>query len=720
MKKFTLLIASLFIAIGAMAQAELDGKYVTFTNVQQDGTERSLYVNTSGALTISNDPATSLGEYALFKCELQDNGKYTFFNEKANVYMIWRNAGTGGYDGGDGTMASYNETYCDWTLNASTNYSGGYYIVSKRANGTTDGSLIIMATGVFDAYGNSEGWSGTYSNVFKIEEATVAETIDITYEFTYNGVVKEDYTHVASATVGEVFPAFMVEFPYGITATKPEGNVEASYEGQTFTIELEENLPFVAADSYENITHWYYMTIHTTVKYLYHEAGQTNIPLTVATKPAAEAKYAWAFVGNPFDGYRIYNYAAGADMVLSSSTTMAGTDGGGTYPVMTALPVADGNNELLWVATASSHGTNGFFLAQKGFANNRMNNRDNKLAYWTGGADAGSTFQVSRCIVPGGYYRISYDNSGTEYYMQGVASSVKGCAFTTETDAKSIWYYGNNRLLSYTAGKYFKEAGEERGLQGIGVEGGNVTITTSSRNASKYNIACTSYLHFNSSGSNYFSDHCTGNNCAEHDMILKNVMSLPVTISAAGFATLYAPVALKVADGLVAYTVTLNGQWATLNKIESGVIPANTGVVLAGEVVDNEVTPATADTYDFVVTTTDATVASDLRGSAPAAYYTEAGTYYALAQLNGKVGFYKDAFNNSRFQNNSHKAYLYVAGGAETASYSFRFGEGTTGINEVKGENGNVKAIFDLTGRRVENISAPGIYIVNGKKVLVK
>ena len=43
-----------------------------------------------------------------------------------------------------------------------------------------------------------------------------------------------------------------------------------------------------------------------------------------------------------------------------------------------------------------------------------------------------------------------------------------------------------------------------------------------------------------------------------------------------------------------------------------------------------------------------------------------------------------------------------------------------TGISEVKGESGNVKGIYDLTGRRVEAITAPGIYIVGGKKVLVK
>ena len=44
----------------------------------------------------------------------------------------------------------------------------------------------------------------------------------------------------------------------------------------------------------------------------------------------------------------------------------------------------------------------------------------------------------------------------------------------------------------------------------------------------------------------------------------------------------------------------------------------------------------------------------------------------------------------------------------------------TTAIEEVKGENVKVKAIYDLTGRRIDAITAPGIYIVNGKKTLVK
>ena len=49
-----------------------------------------------------------------------------------------------------------------------------------------------------------------------------------------------------------------------------------------------------------------------------------------------------------------------------------------------------------------------------------------------------------------------------------------------------------------------------------------------------------------------------------------------------------------------------------------------------------------------------------------------------------------------------------------------KFGqEDLAGIENIAGEQG-AKTIFDITGRRVEAIAAPGIYIVDGKKVLVK
>ena len=73
------------------------------------------------------------------------------------------------------------------------------------------------------------------------------------------------------------------------------------------------------------------------------------------------------------------------------------------------------------------------------------------------------------------------------------------------------------------------------------------------------------------------------------------------------------------------------------------------------------------------------------------------------------------------WKNNANKAYLPAPANAQgIKSYSLRFeGEGTTGVEKVEMRN-EKSEIYDLTGRRVENITAPGIYVVNGKKVLVK
>ena len=314
----------------------------------------------------------------------------------------------------------------------------------------------------------------------------------------------------------------------------------------------------------------------------------------------------------------------------------------------------------------------------------------------------------------GGYVDASsiYGGNANATYGQMSIKSDANCNL-----AGTIFYYDNeNRFLNYATGTYVCVGRE---IAAVGADAAKNTTWDIYCSATKglfklygtYLDGTTTknvWLHDNSGNR---ADRCSNeadHANTTHSWTIEEVAALPITISAAGWATFYAPVAVKVADGVTAYAVTINGNWATLTAIEGGVIPANTGVVLQGE----------ANTYNFAITTTDATVDSDLRGSAAATYYTESGTYYALGQVDGVVAFYRDAFNNDRFQNNSHKAYLYVANASDAASFSFRF-PGTTAIENVEVENA-VKAIFDLTGRKVETISAPGIYIVGGKKVLVK
>ena len=64
----------------------------------------------------------------------------------------------------------------------------------------------------------------------------------------------------------------------------------------------------------------------------------------------------------------------------------------------------------------------------------------------------------------------------------------------------------------------------------------------------------------------------------------------------------------------------------------------------------------------------------------------------------------------------SLEKYFSIAGLKSVTAYEFT---GATGVEKVEIRN-EKSEIYDLTGRRVESITAPGIYIINGKKMLVK
>ena len=74
------------------------------------------------------------------------------------------------------------------------------------------------------------------------------------------------------------------------------------------------------------------------------------------------------------------------------------------------------------------------------------------------------------------------------------------------------------------------------------------------------------------------------------------------------------------------------------------------------------------------------------------------------------------------FTNGAHKAYLKLAKNTSAGSQAvngFPFNGTTTGIEQIEAGADAKNAIYDLSGRRV-NKAAKGIYILNGKKVLVK
>ena len=178
-----------------------------------------------------------------------------------------------------------------------------------------------------------------------------------------------------------------------------------------------------------------------------------------------------------------------------------------------------------------------------------------------------------------------------------------------------------------------------------------------------------------------------------------------VNVGVSGFATFSADKALDV-DGIVtAYGAKYDGSKIVLTPVTE--IPANTGVIIE----------ATADTYTVPVIESASSIASvnDLQVS-DGSITGNGTTIYALGKKGGKVGFAKVKSGETI---PAGKAYLVIGGGSARDFIGFGEEEATgislTENSELRTEN----AVYDLQGRRVAQ-PTKGLYIVNGKKVLVK
>ena len=707
MRKITLFLMSLFLTVGAMAQVDSwAGRELTFTNVQNDGTTFTLFINDNGVLDFSTESAANLGDAAKFFCKKEASGKYSFFNEEKGLYMIWRGYTSGGHNDNKGTLAKYNATYCDWEIKQGRTISGvqTFYILSKRGNNSAGSIVLIKNPARFDAYGDGASNSGDHSNLFRIDAVAVSN-------------FEQNWTNTNPPT------------PWGSeTIEAPEGmDVECSDAGTT-TIRMAETAIEVTRST-------------VTARFVYtggnHKLHILGVDIVNADGNVVASDYHSGTSGSSLINniYRIKNVQNGEYklryFVCNNESDHKLTNTAGTITIIGAESSAAATRDLEEaIAAAESYfeewvGTTvGKYSSQVDYmaVYNEAVTFKESITSSTSIADIKArTNNINELIAtfeinlpkPGGYYRLGYNFDGTIKYVQGVGSSVvkdnmNTLLMTADKEASSIFYYGDGKLLSYTAGKFVNEKGNTaRGLMAIGSEGGAASFQEGSQLGTIV-VKVPNYMHANTSGSVNFVDHCGSAGCVQHNFIIEEVKSLPVTITAAKYATFYAPVAVTVPAGVTAHTVTINGDYATLSEALE-VIPANTGVVLQGE----------ANTYNFAITTTDATATSALVGTTAATYI--AADAYVLSNVANGVGFYGAILNqqnNTAFLNNSHKAYLPMTDGMNAASYSFRF-PGTTGVENVVVEN-EVKVIYDLTGRRVSEITEAGVYIVNGKKVLVK
>lgn len=190
---------------------------------------------------------------------------------------------------------------------------------------------------------------------------------------------------------------------------------------------------------------------------------------------------------------------------------------------------------------------------------------------------------------------------------------------------------------------------------------------------------------------------------------------LPVTktITSAGWATYCSPYALNLAaaKGLTDAYIVTGGAAGVLEKasVKDKAVPANTGLLLKGD----------AGTVTIpIVGSADASNAAGnkLVGVTAATAITAETGYVLMDDATNGLGFYK---NKKDFTVSANTAYLPVSFDGAGAPAFFSLEGNTTAIETVKAQKVENGEYYNLAGQRVVQ-PTKGLYIVNGKKVIVK
>ena len=444
------------------------------------------------------------------------------------------------------------------------------------------------------------------------------------------------------------------------------------------------------------------------------------------------AAASWNFVADGAGYYTINdgtnNLTAGA--VGEELTLASGTADNAKWQLLTAAEWKAEQEARLSSATYSSGVDATFYVPAANF--NRNDNTEN--AKWNGApsisgesvgennnfnaekfTDPYATFDVYQSLtgLTPGAYKLTMQG----YYRNGLDNA------SDANDQLAILYANDAEtpLLNINAYGY---ADNSHASDGFTTAKSGYYVPDSQADASKaFNAGCyvnTLFFTVGDDGTLRLGVKKTAATGADKDWTVMDNFQLtyygeqfPVTVTSAGWATLYTPYGLDFeGSGLTAYTATCDGTTVTLTEVKN--VQANTGVVLKG----------TAKDYDIPVTTTSTTDRGELQGSATEALTYSATAdydYYMLAKKGDNAQFSKLTSGTIA----AGKAYLAIAkGGGDSApalQVVFIDANGTTGIETVTAAQQDEKseAVYNLAGQRVSQ-PAKGLYIIGGKKIVIK
>jgi hypothetical protein len=176
------------------------------------------------------------------------------------------------------------------------------------------------------------------------------------------------------------------------------------------------------------------------------------------------------------------------------------------------------------------------------------------------------------------------------------------------------------------------------------------------------------------------------------------------------WATLFLGCRVEIPNDVACYIISDIADGKVQLQRVTGILPANTAVIVNASEGEHVFKVTGDDFYD---------IESIMKGTPINKYVSEEA--YVLADGADGVALYRVEMNGGVFLNNANKAYLpasLVSQAQNTKALKFNFD--TTGVEGVKVETEGKKVIYDLSGRRMNEMTQPGVYIVNGKKMMVK
>ncbi len=198
-----------------------------------------------------------------------------------------------------------------------------------------DGGAV--ATGVFDTSDNTEKTASLDQSVkgryvllvarecnddwFTCSEFylyTEEEPVTVTYNFVYQGIERATQSYMLQ--VGAPYPN--PEVPFGVKPVMaPEGSVERS-TAIDFDCEMEENLPFVPFFS-NDLKDWYALRLRDGA-FAYYDYVKIAHTTGADLGEMDDTKF-FQLVGDPFNGFRLYNMAMGNTAAMGSTNLNTGT-----------------------------------------------------------------------------------------------------------------------------------------------------------------------------------------------------------------------------------------------------------------------------------------------------------------------------------------------------------------------------------------------------------